>query len=317
MKLDFSKTLPTPLYFVDRDENTLYIKRDDLYPFSFGGNKARKGLNFYKEFKAKKADFLVTYGSTSSNHARIIANIAASSDVPCIIISPEEVKKETFNKKIIEGFGAKFVFVPVNRVASKIEELLSELREDGYTPYFIEGGGHGNIGTESYRNCYDEIKAFEAENNMKFDYIFHATGTGTTQAGLVSGKLMSEDDTKIIGISIARNSKRGRPVVIKSTRDYLSSQFTDKEIDDAVIFEDRYTAGGYGSEAGCVEATIDYVMEKYGIPLDRTYTAKAWHGMTEYIDEKEIKGKNILFIHTGGAPLYFDYIMEKNKETGK
>ena len=45
-------------------------------------------------------------------------------------------------------------------------------------------------------------------------------------------------------------------------------------------------------------------MKNYGIPLDATYTGKAFMGMTEYI--KEIKERNILFIHTGGTPLFFD-----------
>ena len=47
---------------------------------------------------------------------------------------------------------------------------------------------------------------------------------------------------------------------------------------------------------------------RFGIPLDATYTGKAFMGMTEYITENMIKNKNILFIHTGGTPLFFDCI---------
>lgn len=43
------------------------------------------------------------------------------------------------------------------------------------------GGGHGNIGTQAYVNTYEEILAFEKEAGIKFDYIFHASGTGTTR----------------------------------------------------------------------------------------------------------------------------------------
>ena len=49
---------------------------------------------------------------------------------------------------------------------------------------------------------------------------------------------------------------------------------------------------------------IAKVITNYGIPLDATYTGKAFMGMTEYIED--VKGKNILFIHTGGTPLFFD-----------
>ncbi len=43
-----------------------------------------------------------------------------------------------------------------------------------------------------------------------------------------------------------------------------------------------------------------------GIPLDTTYTGKAfWGGMKEYIKKNKVAGENILFIHTGGTPLFF------------
>ena len=83
---------PTPIVKMSGGygENQYYIKREDLIPFSFGGNKARKAAEFYKEIKACGADIVVTYGSNSSNHCRIIANMAAALGIACHIISPEE-----------------------------------------------------------------------------------------------------------------------------------------------------------------------------------------------------------------------------------
>ena len=48
------------------------------------------------------------------------------------------------------------------------------------------------------------------------------------------------------------------------------------------------------------------VLIRYGIPLDSTYTGKAFWGMTKYLENKKITKKSILFIHTGGTPLFFD-----------
>ena len=48
------------------------------------------------------------------------------------------------------------------------------------------------------------------------------------------------------------------------------------------------------------------MLSNHGIPMDSTYTAKAYTGMMDYIEKQEIKNKNILFIHTGGTPLFFD-----------
>ena len=52
------------------------------------------------------------------------------------------------------------------------------------------------------------------------------------------------------------------------------------------------------------------MLRENGIAMDMTYTAKAFMGMCEYINENEISGKNILFIHTGGTPLFFDSLMK-------
>ena len=52
-------------------------------------------------------------------------------------------------------------------------------------------------------------------------------------------------------------------------------------------------------------------MEQYGIPLDPTYTGKAFTGMMKWLETHGNDGDPVLFIHTGGTPLYFDFI-EKN-----
>ena len=64
------------------EQNNIYIKRDDLFPFSFGGNKARKAVNFFKEIDNGDFDTVVTYGSSSSNHCRVISNMATVRNIP-------------------------------------------------------------------------------------------------------------------------------------------------------------------------------------------------------------------------------------------
>lgn len=289
--------------------NHLWIKREDLIPFSFGGNKARKAQLFFKEIDKGDYDCVVTYGSGSSNHCRIVANECSRRKMDCYIISPEEASEPTFNSQMMELFGAEITTVPVSEVHDTIENKLNELRTAGKRPYFIEGGGHGNIGTEAYVQCYQEIKEYEKTENTHFDYIFFASGTGTTHAGLVCGQLLNGDDREIIGISIARKIPRGRNVVIDSIKAYLTDKsgvaINEDTIQAATVFIDDYTAG-YGKDDKRVIDTIETVLKNYGIPLDATYTGKAFMGMTEYIRKQQITGKNILFIHTGGTPLFFD-----------
>ncbi|MCR5811674.1 MAG: pyridoxal-phosphate dependent enzyme [Lachnospiraceae bacterium] len=295
------------------ENNRIYIKREDLIPISFGGNKARKAKLFFEEIDAGDYDCVVTYGSSSSNHCRIIANECCRRDIPCYIIGPEESSEPTFNRQLMSIFGAEITTVKVSLVHDTIEEKIASLKKKGRKPYFIEGGGHGNIGTEAYVQCYREIEKQEKELGIRFDYIFFASGTGTTHAGLVCGQILSGDDRKIVGISIARKNPRGRNVVVDSVRTYLGDNASEEEIQEKVCFLDDYTSG-YGKNDNRVKETILYVLKNFGIPLDKTYTGKAFMGMQMYIKQTRISGRNILFIHTGGMPLFFDLLKDLGEE---
>lgn len=293
--------------------NKLFMLREDLIPYSFGGNKARKAKLFFEEIDKGEYDSVVTYGSSHSNHCRIVANMSIARNKKCYIISPLEVSKFTFNSKFMEFFGAEIIQVPVEKVSETIENLLVELRKNKMNPYFIPGGGHGDIGTEAYVQCYSEIKKYERENAIFFDYIFFASGTGTTHAGLVCGQFINNDERKIIGLSIARKREKGQKVILDSVYSYLKGKkiaFSEMDIQKITYFIDEYVGLGYGKENEEVLATIKYVMKKYGIPLDSTYTGKAYYGMEQYLKKHQIQGKNVLFIHTGGTPLFFDDLKE-------
>ena len=272
---------------IQQVKENLYIKREDLIPYSFGGNKARKGLLFFKEIDKGGYDCVVTYGSSHSNHCRIIANMAAARKMKCYLISPREISDVTYNSKFMKLFDAEMLSVPVEKVHSEIEKKIAQLKRDGFNPYFIPGGGHGNIGTQAYVECYKEIKEYEIENNIKFDYIFFASGTGTTHAGLVCGQLIYKDNRKIVGISIARKNPYGRKIVLDSIREYMPNE-EERNIQEKTIFIDDYIGAGYGKDNLKITKTIKDVM----INLKKT----------------NIKDKKILFIHTGGTPLFFNDI---------
>ncbi len=314
-KSDFYGIQNTPICRIDKlFGNQLYIKREDFIPVSFGGNKARKAQLFFEKIDHGNYDCVVTYGSSSSNHCRIIANMSAERNMKCYIISPEEVSERTYNRKMMELFGAEITVCPISKVHDTIENKLQLLKDKGSYPFFIAGGGHGNIGTQAYVNCYEEIRKYEKEQRIYFDYIFHASGTGTTQAGLSCGQLINRDERTVVGISIARKNPRGRNVVLDSVREYLKEQrvcVSDKEIEEAIIFVDDYTGGSYGKSSVEIENVVEQVLKQYQIPLDTTYTGKAFYGMLEYLKNETIENKNILFLHTGGAPLFFDYLEHK------
>src|SRR5699024_6342267 len=189
-----------------------------------------------------------------------------------------------------------------------IDHTLNNLREKGFQPYFIQGGGHGHLGTHAYRLAYDEIVQQEKKLESVFTHIFHASGTGTTQAGLIAGRLLNQKNTNIIGISVARNKKRGSEVIEESILSYLS-QYEKKYLynEDVLCFTDDYVGKGYADIYPEITSTIKTVVKQSSILLDPVYTGKAFYGMLQYITENQIKGQNILFIHTGNIHLLYNY----------
>lgn len=191
---------------------------------------------------------MATYGTATSNHIRVVANLAAAAGIPCVLIMPAGNRRDSFNYKMAELLGANIFSVPAFEVGGAIEQKLGELRTEGYKPYFIPGGGHGNTGTQAYVDAYGEIAGYEKENGCYFDYIFLASGTGATQAGLVCGQIQRRDKRKIIGISIARKNPRGGQVVRDSVKQYAHAcglNFPRMIINNAKGIQNERSMGSY------------------------------------------------------------------------
>lgn len=302
----------TPLYKLktNNNSNKFYIKREDMTGLAFGGNKARIIECYMDEIIEGNYDYIVTYGSSLSNHCRMTACAAAMQRLPCMLIFGE-TEDESYNKNLFlyNLFDAKVVYSKIDKVSETIDKQLNTLVSAGYKPYFIPGGGYGICGTHAYTQVYNEIQKQKNELNISFDYIFLAVGTGTTQSGLIIGNSIHKNDSeKIIGISIARDERKGKEKILNCIKNYLEELNLNYNINEKhVNFIDDYICNGYGKFNKDILATIKTIAKKEGVILDPVYTGKAFLGMVNYIQKNNIKGKNILFIHTGGIPLLFKY----------
>ena len=79
--MDFA---PTPVHklYTDENGNTFFLKREDLLPYSFGGNKVRIGLAYLEDMVKKGCDHMVAYGNARSNLCRVLSNLCAGAGVP-------------------------------------------------------------------------------------------------------------------------------------------------------------------------------------------------------------------------------------------
>ena len=302
---DFS----TPIQKIEwKDCNSnIYIKRDDLIGFSFGGNKARIAAEFIRDMKEKGCDCMIAYGSIQSNMCRAAANMCSSEGILCYVVtalSEGEVPEATFNSRMVEAFGARIRYCRKDNVAGTIEHLMDELEADGYRPYYIFGDiyGRGNESTaaSAYEKAYAEILEY-MKRNVQFDRIFLASGTGMTQGGLLLGQRKYGGKSVITGISIARDREKGKASVTRY------SGLSEQEIE----FYDDYRCGGYGLYDADVEAVVSDMLKINGIPMDTTYTGKAFCGMLKWLKKYGNDIENVLFIHTGGTPLFFDNMLNR------
>lgn len=151
---------------------------------------------------------------------------------------------------------------------------------------------------------------------VHFDLIFLASSTGATQGGLTAGELLAGDGARVVGISVSRREARAREVIARDLEAYgeaMGIRLPD-HAERAVRITDRYLAGGYGKSTEEIRETVRTAYLRDGLNLDLVYTGKAFWGMEEYLKEHQIRGKQILFLHTGGTPLFFDHLQELAQE---
>ena len=277
----------------------LRVKRDDLYPLLGGGNKARKIRYILKHAVENGHTALVTNGGVQSNHARATALAAASAGLKCSLVlhseEPEQPHALSGNLMLMKMCGADLRFCRLADLAVTMDEEMGRLVDQGLKPLYLWGGGHCVQGSLAYyeaaheaqRQCGDWIP----------DYVVHASGTGTTQAGLVAG--YAHLPTKVIGISVARDKARGAAVVTESLSElgsHLKSDFSETVVD----FRDDWIEGGYEKVSDRLINVIDEA-GLTGLLLDPTYTGKAYLGMKSMVESGEIpEGSKVLFWHTGG-----------------
>ena len=168
-ELDWILTYKTPIVPLSDNSNNLYVKKEECIPFSFGGNKCRIAASYFKELISKDCDVVITYGASSSNLCRVIANMASRYNVQCVIVTPDELSEATCNSEMVEFLGAKRVKCPLDNVAGTIDTVIEEYKKTN-NPYFIYGGGHGVLGTESYRDVIRQIDEYEKDKNTLINY---------------------------------------------------------------------------------------------------------------------------------------------------
>ena len=135
------------------------------------------------------------------------------------------------------------------------------------------------------------------------DVIVHATSSGGTQAGLVSGCRLLGLSTRIVGISAddASSSLQAQVrAIVSGVADLLDLDPATLARGTAVEVDDRFVGEGYGIPTEASREAMELAARTEAIFLDPTYTAKAMAGLIAYVrQQKFVEGQTVVFWHTG------------------
>ena len=279
----------------------LFVKRDDVIPFAFGGNKVRKLELVAARAQLERADTLITTGGVQSNHARATAAVAARLGLRCILVvngTPPEKPTANALLDVLLGADIRYVATRAER-APEMERLAAQLRDEGHQPLVIPLGASTPLGAAAFVSAVDELLT----QIDPPDFIVHSTSSGGTQAGLVAGCSLARLGTNLIGIS-ADDSAASLESAIRTLLTGLASLLgVDPTRFDAarVDVDDAFVGGGYGVPTDASREALQLLARTEGLFLDPTYTAKAMAGLIAKVRAGAFKDdQTVLFWHTGG-----------------
>lgn len=309
---------PTPLHPLmqlskEYPDYNIFIKRDDNTGLASGGNKTRKLEYLIQEAIDNGCNTVITAGAQQSNHCRQTAAACAVAGLKCHLLLGG-TNSEVYDGNLLLSYllGATIHFAGENRKGEDIEALQSELELKSNKCSVIPYGGSNLTGALGYVNAVKELKDQLITHNYNIDYIFFASSSGGTQAGLTLGMDLFDLNAELIPISIDKAETYGVPTeeyildLLISGRERLSIN-RDYQLNDIKFVRD-YDKAGYGVMTENERSAIIKLARTEGIILDPVYTGRAFYGMLECLENRGIKpDSNVLFWHTGGLPANFEY----------
>jgi D-cysteine desulfhydrase family pyridoxal phosphate-dependent enzyme len=325
--------LPTPL---DKLENLterlerfdVYVKRDDMTGLAFGGNKARKLDFIIADALSHGADTLVTWGGVQSNWCRQVAAAAAQIGMKAVLVLFRSTSSSAepdgnllldrlfdSDVRLVEA-GAIANMMELTSVARFVDPVVEELKQGGNIPYLLPIGGslvEGSMvqpwGAIAYVYAFSELLEQASAEGVRIDSVVLATGSGSTQAGMLVGAKLLSPATRVIGITVY-SSKQKMTEYVRSICDATIRQLdvsVELPDEDIIVFED-YLKEGYGVFNDDVGSALRLMAESEGILLDPVYTGKAMAGMLDLMDKGFFAdAENVVFLHSGGTPALFPY----------
>jgi D-cysteine desulfhydrase family pyridoxal phosphate-dependent enzyme len=325
-------SLPTPLEPLARLSRevgvNLLVKRDDLTGLAFGGNKTRKLEYVMADVAASGADTLLTWAGVQSNWCRQAAAAANRCGIrPVLLLFQRPSLPAAYDGNLLLDvllnaevhvieIGGGIDFMELESIRPYVEAEVERQRAKGRRPYvapiggsLIEGDMKAPLGAIAYVQAFIELIEQADAQQVKVDHVVIATGSGSTQAGLVAAAHLLGRAVKVTGISVSEDhatmTRFVETIANATLREFGSSQAIPGE---AVRVITDYLGKGYGILDDATVAALRLVARTEGLLLDPVYTGKAMAAVIDLAAHGYFAtDETVVFIHTGGTPALFPY----------
>jgi 1-aminocyclopropane-1-carboxylate deaminase len=289
---DTKKSILQEIKGINADGNGIFVKRDDLIHEVVSGNKWRKLKYNMLQAQSMQKSGILTFGGAFSNHLVATASACNSLNLKSIgIVRGDELNENSNHTlKKCHSLGMKLIFVSRENYNQKNDyDYLNSLKNEFPDFYIVPEGGanyYGMIG------CQEIIKEIEQD----FDHLFISQGTTTTSCGI----LLSLKENQTLHVIPALKGFDSLEEMRKILKQALFDTETVEELLTKVQVHPEFHFGGYGK---ITEELLDFMSQmsnKHQLYLDQVYTAKAFYGMLQVIENELFQNQKIIFVHTGG-----------------
>ena len=266
-----------------RLNNQVSLKPDYLIHPTVSGNKYRKLKYNLQKVQSENYKGILTFGGAFSNHIAATAAAGMVLNIPTVgVIRGEELaSKKELNSTLnyAKSCGMHLEYVSRSDYKQKNDPAYLKLLLENFKNFYVipEGGTNGL----AIKGCQEIL----SQEDLTFDIICCAVGTGGTIAGLINSSLPTQ---KIIGFPALKGG-------------FLNEDICKFASQSNWELWDAYHFGGYAKVDSKLITFMNHFKSTYKIPLDPVYTAKMMYGIFDAIQTGRIpKNTKVLAIHTGG-----------------
>ena len=270
----------------------LLLWRDDLAHPDLPGNKARKLKYNLVAARQQGHRTLLTFGGAYSNHIAAVAMAGSLFGFQTIGLirgdepGPDLALNPTLARAAADGMALHYLDRSAYRRRAEPEFLAAVLAKFG-PAYMLPEGGTNALALPGCAELVAEIR-----QQVAFDALAVAVGTGGTLAGLLTGLAGKE---QAMGVAALKNGD-----FLRAEVDALTQAATGRTYPNYSV-QTHYHFGGYARYSAPLLDFIAQFRQRHNVLLDPIYTGKLLFGVLDLIARGHFApGSTVVAIHTGG-----------------